>query len=60
MISFGTKKILKNGPIPNFKFRLPAPYKESQFLQIYFVGEDDREARLRYHKFPYVKPGLVR
>ncbi|CAK1600292.1 unnamed protein product [Parnassius mnemosyne] len=39
---------------------LPSPQNEPQFLQIYFVGEDDREVQLRYNNFLYVRPGLVR
>ena len=39
---------------------LPAPQKEPQFLDIYFVGEDDREIQLSCKNYPSVKPGLVR
>lgn len=39
---------------------LAAPQKEPQYLQIYFVGEDEREVDLRCSNFSDVKPGLVR
>lgn len=39
---------------------LPVPHQEPQFLQIYFVGEDEREARLRCSNFPGVKQGFVK
>ena len=70
MTSFGAKQIIKDGFMPTFKVQgqvyhlvgslLPAPQKEPQFLQIYFVGEDDREIKLRCSNFTDVKPGLVR
>lgn len=70
MTSFGAKQIIKDGFMPTFKVQgqvyhlvgslLPAPQKEPQFLQIYFVGEDDREVQLRCSIFPEVKPGLVK
>lgn len=34
--------------------------QNAQFLQIYFVGEDEREVRSRCANFPDVKPGLVK
>ncbi|XP_030762655.1 uncharacterized protein LOC115887381 [Sitophilus oryzae] len=70
MTSFGAKEIIRDGFMYTFKVQgqvyhlvgslLPAPQKEPQFLQIYFVGEDDREVQLRCGNHPYVKPGLVR
>lgn len=39
---------------------LPGPQQQAQFLQIYFVGEDEREARTRCSNFPGVKQALVK
>ncbi|XP_076301721.1 uncharacterized protein LOC143219730 [Lasioglossum baleicum] len=70
MTSFGAKQIIKDGFMPTFKVQgqvyhlvgslLPAPQNEPQYLQIYFVGEDDREVQLRCSNVPYVKHDLVR
>jgi len=70
MTSFGAKQVLRDGFIPTFKVQgqvyhlvgslLPAPQQEAQFLQIYFVGEDEKEVRLRRSNFPDVKQGLVK
>lgn len=70
MTSFGAKQVLRDGLIPTFKVQgqvyhlvgslLPAPQQEAQFLQIYFVGEDEREVRLRCSNFPEVKQELVK
>ncbi|XP_077282750.1 uncharacterized protein LOC143908816 [Temnothorax americanus] len=70
MTSFGGKQVLQDGFIPTFKVQgqvyhlvgslLPLPEQEAQFLQIYFVGEDDREVRLRCSNFSDVKQGLVK
>lgn len=70
MTSFGAKQVLRDGFMPTFKVQgqvyhlvgslLPAPQQEAQFLQIYFVGEDEKEVRLRCSNFPDVKQGLVK
>ncbi|XP_071579388.1 uncharacterized protein [Temnothorax nylanderi] len=70
MTSFGGKQVLQDGFIPTFKVQgqvyhlvgslLPLPEQEAQFLQIYFVGEDDREVRLRCSNFSDVKQVLVK
>ncbi|XP_071582444.1 uncharacterized protein [Temnothorax nylanderi] len=70
MTSFGAKQVLQDGFMPTFKVQgqvyhlvgslLPAPEQEAQFLQIYFVGEDEREVRLRCSNFPDVKQELVK
>ncbi|XP_024892751.1 uncharacterized protein LOC112467995 [Temnothorax curvispinosus] len=69
MTSFGAKQVQQDGFIPTFKVQgqvyhlvgslLPASEQEAQFLQIYFVGEDEREVRLRCN-FPDVKQKLVK
>ena len=70
MTSFGAKQVVVDGFMPTFKVQgqvyhlvgglLPAPYQDPQFLQLYFVGEDEREMRLRCGNFPDVKQGLVK
>ncbi|XP_071642973.1 uncharacterized protein [Temnothorax longispinosus] len=70
MTSFGGKQVLQDGFIPTFKVQgqvyhlvkslLPVPEQEARFLQIYFVGEDEREVRLRCSNFSDVKQGLVK
>ncbi|XP_024893230.1 uncharacterized protein LOC112468336 [Temnothorax curvispinosus] len=71
MTSFGGKQVLQDGFIPTFKVQgqvyhlvrslLPVPEQEARFLQIYFVGEDEREVRLRcISNFSDVKQGLVK
>ncbi|XP_024888866.1 uncharacterized protein LOC112465530, partial [Temnothorax curvispinosus] len=70
MTSFGAKQVQQDGFIPTFKVQgqvyhlvgslLPASEQEAQFLQIYFVGEDEREVRLRCNNFPDVKQKLVK
>ncbi|XP_063924679.1 uncharacterized protein LOC135138632 [Zophobas morio] len=68
--SFGAKKIMEDGFMPTFKVQgqvyhlvdslLPLPQQDPQFLQIYFIGEDEREANLRCSNFSGVKPNLVK
>ncbi|XP_063912265.1 uncharacterized protein LOC135129114 [Zophobas morio] len=70
MMSFGAKKIMEDDFMPTFKVQgqvyhlvgslLPLPQQEPQFLQIYFIGEDEREANLRCSNFSGVKPNLVK
>ncbi|XP_063920741.1 uncharacterized protein LOC135135573 [Zophobas morio] len=70
MTSFGAKKIMEDGFMPTFKVHgqvyhlvcslLPLPQQDPQFLQIYFIGEDEREANLRCSNFSGVKPNLVK
>ena len=70
MTSFGAKQVLEHSFMPTFKVQgqvyhlvgslLPLPQQEPQFLQIYFVGEDEREVQLRCSNFHDVKPGLVK
>lgn len=70
MTSFGAKKVIESGFMPTFKVQgqvyhligslLPSTHAMPQFLQIYFVGEDERETRLRCSNFPGVKQGLVK
>ena len=38
---------------------LPGPQQEPKFMQIYFVGEDERETQIRCSIFADVKAGLV-
>lgn len=69
MTSFGAKKVFEGGFMPTFKVQgqvyhmvgslLPLQEKP-QFLQIYFVGEPEREADLRCQNFPDIKQGLVK
>jgi len=68
--SFGAKQIIEDGFMPTFKMKgqvyhligsLQAlPQQNPQFLQIYFVGDDERETRLRCSHFADVKQSLVK
>ncbi|KAE9523332.1 hypothetical protein AGLY_016280 [Aphis glycines] len=70
MTSFGVNKIVTEGFMPTFKVQgqvyhlvgslMHKPDQNAQFLQIYFVSEDEREIRSRCANFPDVKPGLVK
>ncbi|MDK1801146.1 hypothetical protein LRR74_28675, partial [Klebsiella pneumoniae] len=70
MSSFGGKQVGGDGFTPTFKVQgqvyhlagslLPEPGKAAQFLQIYFVGEDEREANLRLANYPHLKPNIVK
>ncbi|XP_077564699.1 uncharacterized protein LOC144180185 [Haemaphysalis longicornis] len=70
MTSFGAKQIAEDCFMPTFKVQgqdyhlvgglLPQPEREAQFLQIYFVGEDDREVRIRCANFPDVEKPLLK
>lgn len=70
MTSFGAKQVVEDGFMPTFKIQgqvyhligslLPSSKEEAQFLQIYFVGEDEKEVRLRGSNFPGVKERLVK
>ncbi|KAL4153686.1 hypothetical protein QTP88_001519 [Uroleucon formosanum] len=67
--SFGAKQIAMEGFMPTFKVQgqmyhlvgslMHKPDQKAEFLQIYFVGEDEREVRLRCVNFPDVKPGDI-
>lgn len=70
MTSFGAERIFEGGFMPTFKIQgqvyhlvgslLPERENDEKFLQIYFVGEDEREADLRCNNFPNIKKGLVK
>jgi len=70
MTSFGAKKIVTEGFMPTFKVQgqvyhlvgslMHKPDQNAKFLQIYFVGDDEKEVRSRCANFPDVKPGLVK
>ncbi|KAL4125969.1 hypothetical protein QTP88_010201 [Uroleucon formosanum] len=70
MTSFGAKQIIEDLFMPTFKVKdqvyhligsLQAlPQQNPQFLQIYFVGDDERETRLRCNHFVDVKQSLVK
>ncbi|KAL0852606.1 hypothetical protein ABMA27_016944 [Loxostege sticticalis] len=70
MTSFGGKQIKEGGFSPTIKIQeqvyhligsiLPEPGQDARFLQIYFVGEDDREANIRCSKFPDLRPNLIK
>ncbi|XP_065356368.1 uncharacterized protein LOC135950766 [Calliphora vicina] len=69
MTSFGATRIFERGFMPTFKVQgqvyhlvgsLLPPENNPQFLQIYFVGEDEREVGIRCQNFPGVKSGLVK
>ncbi|XP_023225002.1 uncharacterized protein LOC111625972 [Centruroides sculpturatus] len=65
MTSFGAKQVIEDRFMPIFKVQgqvyhligslQPLPQKTPQFLQIYFVGEDERETSLRCSIFSDVK-----
>ncbi|VVC42095.1 Helitron helicase-like domain, partial [Cinara cedri] len=69
MTSFGAKTVNVGGFMSTFKIQgqvyhrigsvLPSYTNEPSFLQIYFVGNDEKEAELRSNLFPAVKPRLV-
>ncbi|XP_044313734.1 uncharacterized protein LOC123037405 [Drosophila rhopaloa] len=70
MTSFGATKVFNEGYMPTFKVQgqvyhlvgsvLPASKEEAQFLQIYFIGEDNVEADFRCKNSPGVKNALVK
>ncbi|KAL4132202.1 hypothetical protein QTP88_009407 [Uroleucon formosanum] len=70
MTSFGAKQIVKEGFMPTFKVQgqvyhlygslIPNTQENPQFLQIYFVGEDEKEVQLRCSLYPEVKQALVK
>ena len=57
MTSFGANRIVEGNFMPSFKVQgqvyhligslLPMPTKEHTFLQIYFVGDDEKETQMR-------------
>lgn len=69
MTSFRAKTVNEGGFIPTFKIQgqvyhrigsvLLSYANEPSFLQIYFVGNDEKEAELRSNVFPAIKPWLV-
>ena len=69
MTSFGAKRIIEGNYMPTFKVQgqvyhlvgslLPALQEEPKFLQIYFVGDDEREAHIRCTNFNDVRPALI-
>ncbi|KAL4134836.1 hypothetical protein QTP88_006539 [Uroleucon formosanum] len=70
MPSFGVKQIVEEGFMPIFKVQgqvyhlygslIPNTQENPQFLQIYFVGEDEEEVQLRCSLYPEVKQALVK
>jgi len=66
MTSFFGKQVTADGFLPTFKVKgqvyhligsiLPEPGQDAQYLQIYFVDEDEREANIRCSKYPNLKP----
>ncbi|XP_060858512.1 uncharacterized protein LOC132935889 [Metopolophium dirhodum] len=70
MTSFGAKQIVEEGFMPTFKVQgqvyhlygslIPNTQENPQFLQIYFVGEDEKEVQLRCSLYPEVKQALVK
>src|SRR5258705_6277295 len=70
MTSFGaTTEVREAGYMPTFKVKgqvyhrpgslLPLPHEEYKFLQIYFMGDEHREADRRCHNFPGTDQGIV-
>ncbi|XP_008482471.2 uncharacterized protein LOC103519163 [Diaphorina citri] len=69
MTSFGAKEVHEGNFMPTFKVQgqvyhrigslLPVSDKDPSFLQIYFVGNEEREMSLRCQHYPGVKPGLI-
>ncbi|KAL4105056.1 hypothetical protein QTP88_020331 [Uroleucon formosanum] len=59
MTSFGAKKIIIKGFMNTFKVQGQVCHLKAEFLEIYFVGEDEREVGLKCANFPDVKLGLV-
>lgn len=65
MTSFGAKEVKEGNFMPTFKIQgqvyhrigslLPSTGQEPSFLQIYFVGNDEKEAEIRTNHFPVVK-----
>lgn len=70
MTSFGCKQVTADGFLSTFKGKgqvyhligsiLPESGQDAQYLQIYFVGEDEREANIRCSKYPNLKPNLIK
>ncbi|XP_073827769.1 uncharacterized protein [Musca autumnalis] len=70
MTSFAAKQIKETGFMPTFKVQgqvyhlvgglIPPSKEKAQFLQIYFVGEEDLETDLRCKNFPHTKPSTVK
>ncbi|XP_054260248.1 uncharacterized protein LOC128984903 [Macrosteles quadrilineatus] len=70
MTSFGAKQIYESGFMPTFKVQgqvyhligslLPSSNNDDhQFLQLYFIGDDNKETTARCDKVPGIKPALV-
>lgn len=70
MTSFGaTNVVSESGFMPTFKVQgqvyhklgslLPLPNKEHQFLQIYFMGDEQKEANQRCNNIPGTRPEIV-
>lgn len=69
MTSFGAKNLTEGNFMPTFKVQgqvyhrigslISSSPDDAKFLQIYFIGEDDREVKLRCGCFPEVKQQLV-
>src|SRR5436190_9365404 len=69
MTSFGAKNVTEGNFMPTFKVQgqvyhrigslISSSPDDAKFLQIYFVGEDEREVKLRCGNFPGVKEALV-
>lgn len=69
MTPFGAKTVNVGGFMLTFKIQgqvyhrigsvLPLYANEPSFLQLYFVGNDEKEAELRSYLFPAIKPSLI-
>lgn len=69
MTSFGGKEIREGNFMPSFKVQgqvyhligslLPQPGIRPKFLQMYFVGDDDKEANIRCDTAPTLKRNLI-
>jgi hypothetical protein len=69
MASFGAKLVIEGNFMPAHKVKgevyhlmgnlLPAPQEEPKCLQIYFLGDDDWETRIRCANLSDVKPTLI-
>jgi len=69
MTSFGANEIREPGFMPTFKVQgqvyhtfgslLPVDAGNPQFLQIYFMGDPEAEAKLRQSKIPGLREGIV-
>lgn len=69
MTSFGAKEVKEGNFMPSFKVYgqlyhrigslVAEPKKQPSFLQIYFVGDDNKEREILCGMYTGIKPGLV-